>query len=434
MQRVLSLDQAPALSIPLRFFLTAPFFAILASLLIVWQGQDLFVSRWSPGTLALTHLLTLGFLAMTMIGALIQILHVVAGVALPQLRLTASATHVLLTLGTLLLCAAFLSSEAWMFKLAILILPTAFVILLAACVRGMRRLRELSATVSAIRMALMALAITILLGASVAAIFAWQVALPLVPLVNLHAGWGLLGWVGLLIVGVAYQVLPMFQVTPLYPAAMTQWLARSIFGILAAGTLAFAWGTNAEGDSLDAFMLPAAVAYLAFAIVTLRLLKSRKRPPDATTYFWVCGMIFLAICGAIWMTGQFAPHLQQTAAYPLLLGVLFIAGFVLSIVNGMLYKIVPFLVWYHLQNQITDRRIRAPNVRDVISEPAAFNQFCAHLVAVLMLTGAVIWPEMLARPAGLALGISSGFLGWNLLRAASSYRQFIRTHLLPSYS
>ena len=40
---------------------------------------------------------------------------------------------------------------------------------------------------------------------------------------------------------------------------------------------------------------------------------------------------------------QVVPMVQITPPYPLLLGVLFIGGFAVSVVSGMLYKIVPFL-------------------------------------------------------------------------------------------
>ena len=58
----LSLDQAPPVSVPLRFFLTAPLFGIVASVLMLISGPEIFVNRWSPSMVALTHLLTLGFI------------------------------------------------------------------------------------------------------------------------------------------------------------------------------------------------------------------------------------------------------------------------------------------------------------------------------------------------------------------------------------
>jgi len=79
-QAGLSFEQAPPFALPLRFFLTAPLFLLAAAGLIVWAPEAL-ASRWTPQALALTHALTLGFLAMVMLGALMQMLPVVAGAA-----------------------------------------------------------------------------------------------------------------------------------------------------------------------------------------------------------------------------------------------------------------------------------------------------------------------------------------------------------------
>ena len=67
MYKGISLDQAPPEDIPLRFFLTAPVFGILAGLLIVYEGNNIFISNWTQEAIALTHLFTLGWLAMIMI-------------------------------------------------------------------------------------------------------------------------------------------------------------------------------------------------------------------------------------------------------------------------------------------------------------------------------------------------------------------------------
>jgi len=69
LQAGLSFEQAPPFSLPLRFFLTAPLFLLAAAGLIV-LSPDALASRWTPQALALTHALTLGFLAMAMLGAL----------------------------------------------------------------------------------------------------------------------------------------------------------------------------------------------------------------------------------------------------------------------------------------------------------------------------------------------------------------------------
>ena len=79
----LSLEQAPPIGVPFRFFLTAPLFTLAAGLLLAWQGEDLMASRWTPGALTGAHLIALGFLSQVMCGALFQMLPVLAGSRVP---------------------------------------------------------------------------------------------------------------------------------------------------------------------------------------------------------------------------------------------------------------------------------------------------------------------------------------------------------------
>ena len=106
LQAGLAFEQAPPFILPLRFFLTAPLFLLAAAGMIVFAPESL-ASRWTPQALALTHALTLGFLAMVMLGALSQMLPVVAGSPLPAPRLVAWLSHVPLALGTVSLMTGF---------------------------------------------------------------------------------------------------------------------------------------------------------------------------------------------------------------------------------------------------------------------------------------------------------------------------------------
>ena len=58
----LSIDQAPPITAPLRFYLTAPLFAILAGFLILFSDANILMSRYSMDSVIITHALTIGFL------------------------------------------------------------------------------------------------------------------------------------------------------------------------------------------------------------------------------------------------------------------------------------------------------------------------------------------------------------------------------------
>lgn len=429
-------EQAPPLSVPLRFFLTAPIFAVVAALFLLWQGPTALVSRWSPTTLAITHLLTLGFLASAMIGAMMQILPVVAGITVARIHLTAGIVHGLLTLGTLLLVSAFALTQAAWFQLALPVLASAFLWLIGACVIGLWRSPGNGATLASIRLALLGLTITVGLGLTMGGAFAWPAGWPaslsLMQLTRLHVLWGTMGWIGLLVIGVAYQVVPMFQVTPSYPQRLSRWLTPAIFALLALCSLASsvqAPGETASGLSWQTlFAGLIGIGLLIFGFATLYLQWRRKRPkPDVALYFWRTGMFCLILSVALWAASQLLPKLGANPAMPLMLGMLFLIGFAYSVINGMLYKIVPFLLWYHLQSKVTARGI-VPNVKIILPDQRAIQQFWLHVTALLLLLAATLWPEWFTRAAAIVFGISSCWLWINLVNACRVHLKIRKEH------
>ena len=423
MQRALTLAESPGLSVPLRFLLSAPWFAAAAGALLAWHGADALASRWAPATLALTHLLTLGFLTMTMAGALLQMLPVVAGASVPRAALLARLAWPALAGGTILLVAAFESGLPTLFVAAAVTLALPLAGLCAGFAAALRHAapRGALAMVAGMRLALLALALTVTLGVLLALFLAGRVHLPALELTDLHAGWGLLGWVAMLVAAVAYQVIPMFQVTPDYPKAFAYALPPVLAGTLAAWSVA-AWAGS--GWARPAGVALAACA-AALAGVTLVLLARRKRPgPDATTLYWRLSMSSLAAAAALYLWPGTAPAWRD-----LMLGVLFIGGFAMGAVNGMLYKIVPFLLWYHLQQQGVPKKA-LPNAQHWIEDRRAKGQFWLHAAAAALVAGAVWSPQWLARPAGLALCVASGKLAYDLAGAALRCRRIARASAL----
>ena len=88
----------------------------------------------------------------------------------------------------------------------------------------------------------------------------------------------------------------------------------------------------------------------------------------------------------------------------------------------MLYKIVPFVIWLHLQN-LGNMKSVPPNMKQMIPERMMRGQFVVHVVAFGLLLAAVVWP-VLAHPAGLAVAASMLWLEWNLVRAVKLYQSF----------
>jgi uncharacterized protein YjeT (DUF2065 family) len=73
-----------------------------------------------------------------------------------------------------------------------------------------------------------------------------------------------------------------------------------------------------------------------------------------------------------------AAQYWESPVLPVLAGVLVLYGGFVSVIEGMLYKIVPFLAWLHL---IQDG-IKAPNMRKLQPDKPVWWQTRSHMVAV----------------------------------------------------
>jgi len=377
----LSLDQAPPLSIPLRFFLTAPLFGLGAAFLLIFYGPDALLSRWDTTTLALTHLLTLGFLAMVMCGAMLQMLPVIAGSPVPRVHVVGALVHLLLTLGTTLLVTGFLTGTSFWLEAAATSLAVGFTVFILAVTLALWRVKVTNATTNGMWMAVLSLIVTAGLGVMLVVGRTGWIPLDLLLFSEIHLTWGLLGWVALLIVAIAYQVVPMFQVTPEYPVWMKRWLAGALLFFL------ILW--SALRIAVTQYQLPAPVesatlgiiiaGYMLFACVTLLLQhRRRRRVSDVTLLFWRTGLGAILLCALLWIYGNFSPALKELPQFNLLLGIGLIAGAGLSLLNGMLYKIVPFLTWFHLQNRqltLMCMTVKIPNMKELLPDKASRLQF-----------------------------------------------------------
>jgi hypothetical protein len=96
-------------------------------------------------------------------------------------------------------------------------------------------------------------------------------------------------------------------------------------------------------------------------------------------------------------------------------------GGFMSVMVGMLYKIVPFLIWLHLQNRGAGLLV-APNMKKVLAQSQIERQTVVHFCAYALLLLAVVWPQWLVYPAGMALVLANGWLLRNLISAVRVYR------------
>lgn len=413
----LNTEQAPPISVPLRFFIVAPLFLLLAAVMLVAGPDDPFADIHSPALLAATHCFTLGFMGMIMLGAMQQILPVVIGSAMPASRITTWLTFLPLLFGALLLSVGFLLGKPELLDLAWPLLGLAFITFISASLIALTRAPARNATRTAILLSILALAGAIALGMLLAHGHASGSPLPYARLAAAHISLSLGGWVLLLIVGVSYQVVPMFQLTPGYPQWLANSLAPALFIVLLLNLLSLLLKPIPQWVVLIAQILFWSLAG-CFAVVTLWLQsKRRRRIADATLSFFRLSMLALLCAAAFGLAALLFPAVDHLVT---LSAVSFLLGFAMSLIHGMLYKIVPFLVWFHLFRGGVKRGV--PNMKEVIPEAWMWRHLWLHRGTLLAALFAPWW-NAAAWMVALGLLLQGLLLGYALLVAIAVYRR-----------
>lgn len=417
----LSAEQAPPISLPLRFFTLAPVFLVLAALLLAMAGGNPFAELRSPAQIAATHHVTLGFMAMIMLGAIQQLLPVVIGSPMPAPRLVAWLTYLPLIAGALALSAGFMLGSTELLNLSWPLLGLAFLVFIAASLTSLARATAKNATKNALLLSILSLAGAVTFGMLLASGYANGLPLPYAKLAAAHISLALGGWVLLLAIGVSYQVVPMFQLTPNYPKWMTVGLAPAIFATLLLNLALLLPESTPRWAGFVAETLFWSLA-CCFAVVTLRLQTQRRRHiPDAPLNFFRVSMLSLLLAAVFSLAALLFPaaseHLRTLSALAFLL------GFALSLIQGMIYKIVPFLVWFHLFRG--GLKTGVPNMKNIIPEPWMWRHLWLHGATLLATLLAPLW-SVAAWLVMFGLLLQGALLGYGVITGIAVYRRTFR--------
>ena len=378
------------MSLPFRYFGAAAAFQLLAWGFLFYSHEDLlsFAGGLGPVFGAL-HLLTLGVLTMSAIGATLQLLPVATRQPV-RTPWAVKLTWWLLVPGTVLFAggAATYRLEAMGIgaMLAVLALLV-YGVLLAKNLLGARGMKVVVAHGWAALACLVALAAT---GLAIVGRYEHGWDIDYAALRQAHLVLAAYGFMGLLAFGLSTFLLPMLAVAAAPSARVTQ-------AVLLLACMGIALGTF--GAPL-AGALAGLAAACTHVFVMERSLRARLRRPAGASYLlvrvsWACLIASLAL--AALMALDRAP-----ASAPLLFGLLLVPGWLLTFLLGVLQRIVPFLASVHASS--------AARGTPVISALTPLRLLAVHRVLHLtalaaLLAGAALgasWLAAIGAAAGLA--------------------------------
>jgi len=418
----LSFTSMPPLFVPLRFFLIAPWFGIFASLLFLFNGESMLTSRWSVDMLAFTHLITLGFMLMSMTGALFQFIPVITGYSIPASKKITPIIYYSMIIGIAFLVTAFLSTQAVFFQLAIAFLALAFGIFVFALSYLLITISSDKEAIFILRLVNIALLITLGLGLFMTFAYAFEEFLiPFRMYTNIHMMWGLIGWTILLIMAVSSQIIPMFHVTPAFSSIYLKTLSISLITCLVFISFFELKGGNDFAYWLGKIVLSFVV--IIFSFYTLYVLYKRKRKvKDITVRFWHLALVMPILASFLFWFNDLLLKIPLVKL-ELLLGILIIFGLATSSIMGMMQKIVPFIIYMHLQGIVMkhpQHMALLPNMQTLISVKYQEIQFYLHLITLSALVLCLFYNSLII-PTAILMLMDFSWLSFNIIFSINQY-------------
>jgi len=391
----LSFNALPPIDLPFRFFFTAPVFVIICALLILFSSETLWLSRWQPGMLALTHGFSLGFVTMVMMGALLQLLPVIGGVGIAKPRRIVLVCHSALVIGTLSLMVNFIWPSTQLTVLTLLLLTLGLGTYIVAIALVLLKKLSQGDSIIGFRFSVAALFFVVLLGglmlntslptyidlSTLSSYFTGKST------TNIHALFGLVGWGSLMIISVSFQVIPMFHVAPSFSKYISHYLPKGVFVFL----ILFVLQPNMAFPVI-------VLLHGVFAISLLFIISKRKRKiPDNTIRYWqLAARSLIAFNVFYFLPNSYLPE-EIFHNKVILLTAFFIYFYLVTVIQGMLLKILPFLSYTHLQQRcLTNFSAMQylPHMHEFLDKKQGQRLFHLHVLTGIALLSTIIFPSI----------------------------------------
>ncbi len=406
----------------------APSFALIAShfavgiaglcafsVALVLRASQLDGHFFQPTLLGLTHLCVLGWLLPIALGALHQLVPVVFEVPVRSERVAWAA------LALYVVGATGLIGHLWAFRTSFGLPLSAGILCAAIWLYAIHLLATLARapSVTLTGVYVMAALVYLLLAAALGFALAWNLAAPWLytdhlRLLRAHAHAAGLGFFGLLVMGVAYRLLEMFLLS--YGASMRAgWIALLAINLaLPSLIVSFVFGPSTPVSTLGAAASVVGVAAFLWQVRAIFRARMRRKIDTAWrhtalafTYFAV-----VVLLGPVLLAARLAPPWGERLA--LAYGILALPATMGSVVVGQLYKILPFLVWFHRFSAYVGLK-KVPSASELLPEPPQRLQWAVmHLGLALLVAGVIAALPVVRLVGAVAFAASAALVARNL--------------------
>lgn len=373
---------SPPFRIVAKYFIAAIISYVIFNLLLTLNYEDISGHHFQPKILSVTHIATLGFITMIIFGAMFQLVPVVLEVKLFS-TILAEIQFWIFSLGIVLLVYKFWHfGSSLSFTLPAVLLNTAMLIFSVNIIASMVKVKKWNLTGTYLASSIFWLLTTAVAGL----LLSINLDTPFIKLnhlqyLKLHVITAFVGWVGMVVMGVSFKLIPMFTLSHDYKLTLANWAVVLInIGLLGVNWIMHYPDTQFYNVIFGSMIFAGMLLYLIQIYVIFR--KRIRKKLDVGLKFTAIALFILGITTLLNFSFLFFNY-ENVNNLTLVYGILFLVGFASTLIVGQMFKIVPFLVWYHKYSSKVGID-KVPMLKDM------FNEKLAEYQLYLMITGLVI--------------------------------------------
>ncbi len=395
---------SPSYKMVRKYFIASIFEFVLLTFMMFINADSIKGFHFQSKLLGLTHIATLGWITMIIFGAMFQLVPVVLQVKLFSEKL-AEAQFWIFLFGLTGMVLFFFKFDTFFLAIFASLVSLAMLIFIFNITMSIIKVKEWNITGTYIAAALVYLFFTVVAGIMMAInLYHPYFKTNHLEYLKLHAHLAFIGWVSMVIMGVSYKLIPMFSLSHGFSLKPAKWT----FGFINAGLILMTVEYHLPERTI---MLPIATLLIAvgniiFLYQVYLIMKSRVRKilDVGLTYTMVSfGMMFIATALGVFLVFENFLKPEYLSKLVLVYGYLILFGYFSLIIVGQMYKIVPFLVWFHKFSAKVGLE-PVPMLKDMFNENYAKVEF---VVMNLALTGTV---AAIAFENRVAMYISTGLM------------------------
>jgi hypothetical protein len=340
------LQKTTSYKVVLPFYIYGALSFILACFLLLVNTSVVHQHYFQPQTLAITHLMALGWGTMIILGASHQLLPVLIEGKLDS-DLLAYLSFVFAAIGIPFLVTGFyLFHLGWVLQTGAILINASVIAYFLNVINSISESKKYDIYAICIATATLWLFITVFFGLLLVFNFTRSM-LPENSLeyLSIHAHMGLVGWFLLMVIGVGSRLIPMFLISK-YTSTKTLWLIYSLINVALISFIALKTLGIYSQFYYSPFLL-VLIAVILFGGYCFKAYKIRIRKQvdeQMKISLLSVALLFLPLFSLFFVI-YLVSNNEQLPRIVLLYGFCIFFGWITAIILGMTFKTLPFIVW-----------------------------------------------------------------------------------------